>query len=200
MRHSILFFLSFFAACAQGDPARGVMLFYQQSYQAIPRQDAVPYCYGYGCRIREKYALTEDEWARVATPFQETAMSAAQEREKIHAATAIYEAVTGERFQTHMDRGGTFPGVGEKGQLDCTDEAFNTTTLLYLLQEANFLQFHTLRGPASRLSLWPHTTAVIIEHDSGQSFAVDSWFGASGAGAHIVPLSQWKKGWHPDEE
>lgn len=187
------------AACAEVDPARSVTLFYSQSQSFLPRQDAVPYCHGYGCRFREQHALTSAEWAQMVASVQEAAESPQKERENIKRATAAYEDVMGKRFQTHMDRAGTFQGVGEKGQLDCTDEAFNTTTLLYLLQDAGYLKFHTLKSPASRLSLWPHTTAVIMEKESGISYAVDSWFDVSAAGAHVVALDSWKGGWSPDE-
>ena len=38
------------------------------------------------------------------------------------------------------------------------------------------------------------------EIETGQKYAVDSWFEDNGHPAHIVPLIEWKKGWKPQKD
>jgi hypothetical protein len=82
------------------------------------------------------------------------------------------------------------------GQLDCIDEATNTTVYLRMLAEANMLIFHQQASRTSRGGLFsPHNTATIIEIESNTRYAVDSWFDNNGEPPAIIPLTLWKPDW-----
>ena len=94
-------------------------------------------------------------------------------------------------------------GFGRSGQLDCIDESTNTTTYLRLLDQAGLLRHHRVVERATRFGLFvgmPHSTAVIEELDSGNRFAVDSWFHDNGQPPHIVRLEDWRAGLDPGND
>ena len=91
-----------------------------------------------------------------------------------------------------------------KGQLDCVDESTNTTIFLMILKQKGLLPFHEIEQPQVRWPIisgrgWMHKTAVITEKETGEQFAVDSWFEDSGVNPWIVSLEAWRNGWHPDQ-
>jgi len=163
-----------------------------------PTPDAFSVCQDQGCRTLSTQSLGEEQWRALRELFGKP-QDAAGERRAIARVIARMEQWMGERTGTDADRAGTFPGLGRAGQMDCIDEATNTTTYLRLLEDAGLLVHHRVRDPATRIKLfaWPHTTAV-IEDDSGRRFAVDSWFEANGQPPHIVPLDRWRRGWKPE--
>lgn len=84
--------------------------------------------------------------------------------------------------------------------MDCIDEATNSTVYLRLLQDANLMTWHELASRTSRGFITsPHNTATIVEIETQERFAVDSWFEANGEWPHIVPLAEWKSGWKPEK-
>jgi hypothetical protein len=87
-------------------------------------------------------------------------------------------------------------------QLDCVAEAANTTTYLMIMRREGRLRFHEVVHPARRgmIPFTAHNTAVIRDVKFHREYAVDSWFGANGEPAHIVPLPLWLDGWEPDED
>ena len=42
-----------------------------------------------------------------------------------------------------------------------------------------------------------HQTAIIVERETSQRFAIDSWFHDNGHDAETIPLADWLYGWHP---
>ena len=97
-------------------------------------------------------------------------------------------------------RGGAFPGCGRNGQLDCVDEATNTTVFLRILESQRLLRRHEVGQPVTRASFsfdWPHSTATVTERGSGRAYGIDSWFYDNGEDAVVVPLDQWLAGWSP---
>ena len=95
-----------------------------------------------------------------------------------------------------------------RSPMDCIDEAFNSTSYLYLMRKEGLIKFHTLgahlRRNFSDLS-YPHSTATI--HEIGKQskiaseghYAVDSWFHKNGALAEIIPASIWIGPWYPKD-
>ena len=159
-------------------------------------------CYGHTCQYFAVLTLTNNDWSRIKMIFSPPAGSAEQEREQIRATIALFETMTGTMIGTSNDKAESFAGLGESGQMDCVDEATNTSTYLTMLQADNLLKWHTVDYRVSRgISSFqvPHFTAVIREKDSGIYFAVDSWFLDNGEPPFIVPLSVWKKGWRPGD-
>jgi hypothetical protein len=158
-------------------------------------------CYAHGCNQSAEVRLTDEEWDTVRQAFRPDAADAETERRYLAKAVGSLETIVGRRTGTGADRGGTFAGVFRKYQMDCVDEAVNTTTYLVMLIHDGLIRFHELRGPAHRGYFlwggWPHIAAVISEIDTGQEYAVDSWFLDNGHPPFIVPLGQWKEGWNP---
>lgn len=165
-----------------------------------PTPDRFSVCQGGGCRGVRELSLSSAEWAAVSAIFQPPSRDPARERLRIAQAVARLERMLGEKTGTAADLGGTFPGLGRAGQMDCIDESMNTTTYLLLLEQAGLIRWHTIEDRITRgffLFGWPHTTAVIRERSSGSRYVVDSWFGNNGSPPHIIPLKPWRRGWRP---
>lgn len=139
--------------------------------------------------------------AAVRAVFRRGQRNATQERERIREAIALLEYLVGPLAGTAQDKGGDLPGLGLPREMDCIDEATNTTLYLVMLKNQGLLKFHEVEDRSSRGFLaggWPHATAVIRETADGNLFAVDSWFLDNGMMPFIVPLEVWKSGWKPD--
>ena len=161
------------------------------------------HCSSYGCGDIQNTSFNDDEWVQISNLFIDQSETALQERETISRAIALMEKIIGPKTGTDEDiaRSWTFTFL-QKGQLDCIDESINTTTYLRLLDKADYIHFHDVGEIAIRgndLSLMMlHNTATLIEHDSGQSYAIDSWFRANGVEPDVVLLEDWIKGWKPN--
>lgn len=158
-------------------------------------------CHEHGCQERSDVALTSAQWAEIRALFTPLSVDPAQERTRISQAIGLMERLVAPQARTGGDVGGTFQGVGRgRGQMDCEDEAANTTQYLSMMHDDRLIRFHTIAGWAWRgyfLRGWPHTATVIEEQGSGARWAVDSWFEDNGKPAHVVPVRAWKSGWEP---
>ncbi len=170
----------------------------------VLRQQATPagfdMCHGGGCAEVSHVALSAEEWQQVLAVFQPLPQTAAAERSCIAQALGVMETLVGAKTATSTDRAGTFGNSAYPGQLDCNDEAINTSNYLKMLQQAGVLRFHALIDIHRRgyfVHGWPHSTAAIQELASGERYAVDSWFYDNGAPAQVVPMELWKSGWKP---
>ena len=165
-----------------------------------PEVGNVLICHGYGCRLTDRASLSR-EWASLTTPFHIPAENAAEELERMAVLIAEVESIVDAGLGTDLDVGGTFAGFAQEGQLDCIDEAANTTTILTLLENDGLLHWHDVKAPMSRgffVNGWPHTSAVVAEKDDGASYAIDSWFHPNGHPAEVVELATWLGGWSPE--
>ncbi len=160
-------------------------------------------CSEYGCATKQWVSLDESEWNQVGSIFLPESQNAAEERERIREAVALIKKLVGPKAGTDIDRAGaTIVMMDKRGQLDCIDEAYNTTTYLRMMDADNFIKFHDIGEPARRgyiLNRWPHNTATIIEHGTEASYVVDSWYGANGALPDVVTLELWMDGWSPTQ-
>jgi hypothetical protein len=160
----------------------------------------LPVCHGYGCKVRTVVSLSDAEWASVAALFSPAAADAAAEREQVALAVGRIERLVGPKAGTARDKGENSLTFATGGELDCVDEAANTTTYLRLLAANGLLRWHEVATPAARgrfFDGWPHNTAVLAESKDGARFAIDSWFFDNGRPAAVVPLQQGLKGWRP---
>ena len=192
--------LAALAACA-GDHEPDGREFLARHSVAEPQPQLFTACHGYGCVRRSEIRLSEDEWERIRALFRPPPVSARDERIRVAAAIAALEKIVGERNGTDRDVGGTFKGFARRGQLDCVDEALNTTGYVLMLKADGLLRWHRPRNPAGRgffFDSWPHTTAVVTETASATDYAVDSWFHRNGAPPEVVPLEAWQDGWTPE--
>lgn len=173
-----------------------------QVLQQTPSLNSFDICHAGGCEEVARVSLNIDEWNTISELFQTPAETAEDERELISLAIGMFETFVGVKTRTENDLGGTFSGFNVPGQLDCNDEAINSTTYMKLLSQAGFLKFHHVIDTKRRgyfLDRWPHSTAAIEENASKQRYAVDSWFYDNGSPAVIIPLEQWKDGWKPED-
>jgi hypothetical protein len=170
--------------------------------QQDPQLEHFEFCQGGGCQTVQSVSLDEDEWREVRDLFDPEPENADEERHQIGYAIALLERIVGLKTGTDGDRGGTFGNSDYPGQLDCNDEAANTTTYMRLMAKDGLLHFHEVVDTKTRgffFNGWPHTTAVIQEIDSGNKFAVDSWFYDNGELPVILPLQVWQSGWRPPD-
>ena len=191
-------------ACAGGSSIQSYRAYLEKKGAVTSEAGSVAHCRGYGCKYVDAVALDEHEWAEISKNFQPSAGTPSEEREDIALAIGNIERIVGAKAGTDEDVYGTFRMLGDY-QLDCVDESTNTTTYLAALLERGLLRFHEIEAPNVRLPLihagrWPHQTAVIRERESGERYAVDSWFRDNGADADVVHLKAWKDGWKPDRD
>jgi hypothetical protein len=168
-----------------------------------PATDRFSVCFDHSCRTIVTRSFTSREWQTVTGPIQLPSPDAAAERTAIAQTLALMEQVIGKKTGTAGDWGGNLAGFGRQGQMDCIDEASNTTTYLNLLQQEGLLKHHTVQDQATRFGLlagMPHTTAVILDVEGSRQYAVDSWFFDNGKAPVIMPLEEWKSGWRPAGE
>ena len=187
----------FLAACAQS-PAKN----YVKYSLADLSVSNIPLCSGYSCKTRHDLGLTYAEWDAVKALFQDGVTTAAVERERVSLAVGLLEAMLSPRQGTENDRPETPFFIPTKGQLDCIDEAHNTTVFLHLLTQEGLIKFHTVEIPAQRgffIGGWPHSTAVLLDTKTNEGWAIDSWFHVQGTKAEVVPLDVWKSGWKPEK-
>jgi hypothetical protein len=173
-------------------------------YHEVPTLDGLDVCFGGGCAEIRHISISSLEWAQVAAIFTNKIandnLKADQERKQIAEAVGKLETIVGTKIGTSGDLAGTFNNSKYPGQLDCNDEAINTTTYIHLMQYYGLVKLHEVEDMHRRgyfFNGWPHSTAVIHKISSGEQFAVDSWFYDNGAPATIVPLDVWKSGFIP---
>jgi hypothetical protein len=150
-------------------------------------------CLDFHCDATRTVMLDAAHWQNVRTLFA-SETSPAGERERIRQAIALLEREVGVLTGTASDRARNIRGDGR--QLDCISESKNTTTYLQLLFNDGLLRWHEINERQVRYPLIfdTHWTAVIRDHNSGQRYAVDSWFLDNGELPYIQPLQDWLSG------
>ena len=185
-------------------------------FHEVPRLEHFNICWGGGCETVSLVSINTSEWQAVADVFTQApqllqasiaevnvmseAKLAEQERNNIAIAIGVLETIVGQKTGTSNDKAGTFNNSAYSGQLDCNDEATNSTIYLRLLKQAGLIKLHAIEDIRTRnffFTGWPHTTAVIRELKTAERYAVDSWFYDNGHAATIVPFALWKSGYKP---
>ncbi len=166
-----------------------------------PFPDEFSFCWGGTCAAVETVSLNNEEWGKVHEVFDPLPDTAGEEHFRIALAVGLLERLVGPKTGTEGDRAGTYGNSAYPGQLDCNDEATNTTSYIRMMLAAGLIRFHEIQDTAVRgfLLFSRHSTAVIQEHDSGTKYAVDSWFYDNGKPPAILPLSEWLNGWRPPQ-
>jgi hypothetical protein len=175
-----------------------------------PTPENFLHCYNYGCQKRFLVTLPETTQTRLHKLFTPSPKAAEEERSRIAKAIQIFEQDIGALTGTENDKVGTFElyltdgAETQQFQQDCIDESTNTTIYLTLLYDMGYLAFHHPMNAATRQPFlsggaWWHQTAVIKDEQTGEKYAVDSWFKDNGYPAAVVPLKKWKKGWRPSK-
>jgi hypothetical protein len=162
-----------------------------------PKGERVYICHGYTCRIVTPVTLTAAELAAISEPLKVKLADAGAERQAISEAVQSFEKLVGKRVGTAADLPGMQFGSNRPDQMDCIDEATNTTSLLMLLASRGHLRHHRVLQPAGRGFFldgrYPHATAVVAEVAGGTKWAIDSWPRANAKPPLIQLLSQWRR-------
>jgi len=145
-------------------------------------------------------ALTPSHWQLVRAVLTDENGSPESERAGIAAAIAMLESMVGKMTGTWRDLGGDVRGFLQPGQMDCVDEATNSTTYLRMMAQDGLLKWHAVEASVKRghvLFGIPHATALIVDTTTGERWAVDSWFLDNGEPPYILPYAIWKENWYP---
>lgn len=170
--------------------------------EANPTPAKFSVCHGNSCRLRTAVSLSTAEWAQVRALFDPPPADAHAERQQIARATGLLEILIGRQAGTLEDAPGMGVHWNRDGQLDCIDEATNSTEYLRMMAADGLIRFHDIGMPANRFKFaaWgPSNTATISERATGKIYAVDSYFRANGQPADILPLDVWTAGWEPQD-
>lgn len=170
--------------------------------EADPTPAKFTVCHGNSCRLRTAVSLSAEQWAQVGALFEPAPADALAERRQIAQAIGLLETFTGHQAQTLDDAPGMGVHWNPDGQLDCIDEATNSTTYLRMMATDRLIRFHDIGLPANRfvLTAWgPSNTATIRETATGKAYAVESFFRHNGEPAYVLPLDVWIAGWVPED-
>jgi hypothetical protein len=152
-------------------------------------------CYGYGCRTRATYGITQEMSDRFAAIMNEGSVSPEAERAALRKAVAYYEKLSTQHIGATDEPKSPIAHSGKKGQMDCIDESTNTKHVMLYLQARGLFAYHRVEPNTSRGLLldgrYPHWTAVIRD-TNGKKWAVDSWYEPSGGQPDVVPLDYWR--------
>lgn len=191
MRQSLVLLLITLATAAEAED------WFSRGHGRAPTLDQIFVCHGYTCRIVTPVRFRSQEIARIAGSLASGAGDGAAERDAISLAVQAFEKIVGARIGTEGDLPGMQFGRGADGQMDCIDEATNTTSLLLFLAKHGYLTHHSVEAPSARGFFidgrYPHATAVLTDTSSGEKWAIDSWPRANALPPVIKPLKEWKR-------
>jgi len=150
-------------------------------------------CHGFGCHLKTAIAFSQADLDRMRRLIASGGPEA--EREGIRRMIAWAERRVAPQVGSADDVAGLDIGnAGKRGQMDCIDEASNTTSYLLVAEESGFLRHHTVARPVARGFFldgrYPHATAVVVD-PSGTPWAVDSWPMRNGLKPDVKPLAAW---------
>jgi hypothetical protein len=170
---------------------------YKDGHGRSPTAHSVYYCHGYTCRIVTPVRFSAADIAKIAGALAKRPSDAAAEREALSKSVQEFERIVGARIGTSGDLAAMQFAKPADDQLDCIDEATNTTSLLLLLAENGYIHHHRVGAPAARgffIDLrYPHATAVLTDKGSGEKWAIDSWPRANAEPPVVQPLVEWKR-------
>ena len=158
----------------------------------------VTVCYNYGCAVQAKVEIDQEDVALLDQLFEEVD-NAAVERGSVRLAIGLMYRAAGKQTPIRNDRGGNFADDGVDGRMDCIDHSRTTTAYLKLIEARGLLNYHRVLAPIRRAPLLvnDHWSARIQENESGEQYAIDSWFLDSGEPAALFPIRDWLKGAEP---
>lgn len=172
-----------------------------RNFIGFPTPDAFSVCHDLSCHSVSDLSLTGDEWLQIKQLFTPAAKEAETERQQVQQAIALMEQVVGQKIGTAGDLAKNRLIGSREGQLDCIDEATNTTVYLRILESEGILRWHQTAPRTSRgllIGRAPHNTATLIDTQTTVRYAVDAWYFDNGEPPAIVTLESWKQGWQPE--
>ncbi len=193
---SALLPLLLLCACERG---QGISLKPYEETFGTPQQFQV--CHGFGCTERTNVTLTAPEWNVVLQPFSIRAANAQEEREKIAQTIGRMEKMVQHKTGMNADGPEATTFERDQDQMDCIDEAVNTTRYLKFIESTGLLQWNQVVDPVHRGyfvdAMWPHNSGAVKDKATGQKYVIDSYYNATGEPAHVIPLETWINNWSP---
>jgi hypothetical protein len=170
-----------------------------------PEGNRVTVCHAYTCKMQTPYTFSQKDMAEIAALMRQVKRGDTpfEERRAVAYAIAKMETDVGKKLGIKDKAGMQFTASGDASQMDCVDEATNTTSYLLVLKANGLIRQHTVEGTMSKENLakgivklnpvqyWPHWTAVLKENKSGQKYAVDSWLFDNGENPAVVKVEDW---------
>jgi hypothetical protein len=182
------------AGCEHGGAGPPAPHYLQFNAQA-PQGNTVSVCSAHGCRHKSSFTFTHHDIATLSALMDaHRGQTAAGERVAIKKAVAWIETRVGQATGTSGDRAGLdLAGGGDPGQMDCVDEATNTTSYLSVLAANGLLRHHVVLRPMAKdgVGRWTHYFAVIRETATGQRWAVDSFMYENGREPIVMEAERW---------
>lgn len=158
-----------------------------------PSGRTVYVCSGHGCSTIHEFTFDFKFLEELKGMFVGV-LTPDEERAALRKAIAFIEKNVGKATGTEKDRAslGAF-GAGDPSQMDCVDEATNSTSYLIILNKIGALKFHDIMAPNWKGGLfkWTHYAAVIKDRQTKILWAIDSGVGDNGKPPLITPYSKW---------
>lgn len=161
-----------------------------------PTNTTIYVCHAFGCEMTYAFHPSKADNAKLKRLLAGGKSSPKAERAAIASAVSWFEKRVGPVVGSSNDKGGLdMQNAGVRGQMDCVDEASNTTALLLYAQKHGWLKHHAVISPVARGFFldgrYPHATAVVQEKGTKANHAVDSWVHDNGVKPVIKPLHKW---------
>lgn len=193
---SVWLALALLAAGCAGQAAGPATSWYGAHDGVAPKGERIYVCHAFGCARKTPVDLSARHLSRLNAILAKGRKSPEAERQAIADAIAWHERAIAPAVGSANDVGGyDLHNAGVPGQMDCIDEATNTTSVLLVAAGRGYLRHHTVSGPVARGFFldgrYPHATAVVREKDGGRSYSVDSWPKANGEPPVVMPLEKW---------
>ncbi len=158
--------------------------------------DTLYICHGFGCEYRTAVTFSQKDQRRLRAILKRGSRSPEAERAAISKAVQWQEKRVGPVVGSFNDIGGLDMSNGNvRGQMDCIDEATNTTSLLAYAGSQGWLKYHRVARPASRGFFfdgkYPHASAVVVDTTTDVPWVVDSWRLSNGEPPDILHMSRW---------
>ncbi len=183
-------------ACERG---QGISLKPYEETFGTPQQFQI--CHGFGCTERTDVTLTAPEWRAVLQPFAVHAENAEQERTQIAQTVGRMEKMVQHKTGMNTDGPEATTFERDQDQMDCIDEAINTTRTLRFIENTGLLKWNQVVDPVHRGyfvdAMWPHNSGAVQDKKTGEKYVIDSYYSATGEPAHIIPLETWINNWSP---
>lgn len=158
----------------------------------LPKGNSLNICSGHGCQHISKVKLNDEIIDSVKKYFVNINNSE-DERIAIKKAIPDFEKYVGPKTGTDGDIASLgVLGSSDPTQLDCVDEAFNTTFYLIMLRERNLIKFHNILTPTWRGGLFQWTHYVAVIENSGTKWIIDSGVSDNGGPVKIMKYEDWK--------
>ena len=197
MRYFFLLLVFFVGACGGGT---GISLMPYEDKSSSPYDFKV--CHGFGCSYQTHVELPRQNWKKALKPLQRKAEDAEQERRNIALVVARIESAVQKAADLNVDLGEARTFEKDQHQMDCIDETVNSSRYLAFIENEGLLHYHIVSDPIHRGffvdGMWPHNSAAVEEIESGQIYAIDSYYSDNGKEVHVVALKEWLDEWRPD--